>query len=441
MDPSTGLLTFNQEGNDNAAKTESSIHIGLGGGFLKGGPDRNTGRALDLASFQHFYRSRADFLHAPAEQSAAADVLLALTRFDPLLDELAQAAASYTQARFPVNYTQRPASMISLPHYNLVQQLVSLLRLRACALLAASQADPALHDITLALRLQRAIASEPTLLGSAVDATCIRSLMQPIWEGLQARRWSAAQLTQLQAMLSGVDELAAYRRNAQAERASSLLPVLDELREDKNLNNVAATTKAIREGNALPPGLSFIYRLYPRGWCDEGKAVVSRLDQRYVIDTIDVARHRIDARQCDIGIAVINGLPTNLRTVVAKMELPMYDSFLERIAYTQTIVDQAVLACALEHHYLDRSSYPSSLEALAPVYLGHVPTDVIDGAPLHYELTSDGRYRLWSVGWDGLDEHGKIVWAKNTASIDSSRGDWVWQYAVPPLPSDSPRGK
>ena len=433
VDPATGVLTFNEESYKNAVKTTGSIPFGAVTARVSGGSGWSTGRALDLAEFQHFYRARPDFPRAPAEQTAAEDVLLALTRFGPLLDELTQTVAAYPQARFPVNYTQRPAAGISLPHYSLVQQFTSLLRLRACALLATGQTDLALRDIALASHLLRAISPEPTLLCGVVSATCEGLLMQPVWEGLQARHWNAAQLAQLQATLSDVDDLTAYRRSMQAERVSSLLPVFDYMHQGK-LDSLTGESTS-------PSWASFAYQLCPRGWFDEGKALACRLNQRYMIDTVDVAHHRIDAQQCEAGDAIIQGLPVRPISVIARISLSGYGNVVVKIAHAQTITDQAIVACALERYYLDRSSYPAGLEALTPTYLARVPTDVIDGAPLRYELTGDGRYRLWSVGWNGRDEHGEVVWSKGNTKLDDKHGDWVWQYTAFPLPANTPPGK
>jgi hypothetical protein len=120
------------------------------------------------------------------------------------------------------------------------------------------------------------------------------------------------------------------------------------------------------------------------------------------------------------------------------------------------MVDQAVIACALERYYLDHQVYPAKLAALVPGYLDHVPNDVIDGASMRYRLTVDGRYQLYSIGWNGKDDDGAIAWPPDrkwrrtsTASLagqeqpfpglSADQGDWVWQYAPaePPDPPDN----
>jgi len=48
--------------------------------------------------------------------------------------------------------------------------------------------------------------------------------------------------------------------------------------------------------------------------------------------------------------------------------------------------------------------YPESLEALVPQYAEKLPHDIIGGQGLHYHRTGDGRFVLYSVGWNGKDD-------------------------------------
>ena len=428
VDPATGLLTFNREGNEHASQTVDTIPFGDRGGPVSGGPGWEAGQNLQLEKFQEYYRHRDDFPRASTPQSPAADVLLALTRFDPLLTELAQAAASRPQAQFPVNYTQEPPAAILLPHYNLVQKLVSLLRQHACAELALDKPDGALRDVLLGLRLRGAIAPEPTLVATLVSVTCGGLLMQPIWESLHDRRWSAVQLAELQRILGAADLLAEYRRTVEAERAFAVLPLADYLRDAKDLNRIFDALTLSDRQPPVPHWLSTLNRLFPRGWYNEAKAVASRLDQQYTIDPVDVLHHRVDAGQIAAGNALLYRLPIRPSTVVAKLSLPVYHTTALKVARVQTMVDQAMIACALERYFLDHQSYPASLGELAPTYLAHIPTDLIDGQPVRYQLAPSGRYRLWTVGWNGTDEGGAVVYQKGTARPDLEQGDWVWQY-------------
>ena len=75
--------------------------------------------------------------------------------------------------------------------------------------------------------------------------------------------------------------------------------------------------------------------------------------------------------------------------------MPGFLRVIERGALTQTALDEAVAACALERYALAHGGrYPADLGELVPGCLDHLPTGVVDGVRLRYALTPDGRYRL-----------------------------------------------
>jgi hypothetical protein len=95
-------------------------------------------------------------------------------------------------------------------------------------------------------------------------------------------------------------------------------------------------------------------------------------------------------------------------------------------AFNQTQVNEAQIACALERYRLAHGEYPDSLDALVPQFIEKLPHDIIGGAPLHYRRTADGKFLLYSVGWNETDDGGQVV-LKTDGSIDQEKGDWVWK--------------
>ena len=80
-----------------------------------------------------------------------------------------------------------------------------------------------------------------------------------------------------------------------------------------------------------------------------------------------------------------------------------------------------------------RWSVPPSLMApiqnhcapLVPQMMEQLPQDVMNGQPLHYQPAPDGRFVLYSVGWNQTDDGGKVV-LKKSGDVDFHQGDWVW---------------
>jgi hypothetical protein len=92
-------------------------------------------------------------------------------------------------------------------------------------------------------------------------------------------------------------------------------------------------------------------------------------------------------------------------------------------------VDLARVACALERYRRAHAEYPETLEVLAPQFIEKLPHDITNGQPLKYRRSEDGQFVLYSVGWNETDDGG-IVALKKTGSLDSEKGDWVWQYPI-----------
>jgi len=100
-------------------------------------------------------------------------------------------------------------------------------------------------------------------------------------------------------------------------------------------------------------------------------------------------------------------------------------------ARAQAGLDLGVIACALERHRLASGRYPDTLETLAPKFLSTILPDVITGQPLKYRLTENGRFLLYSVGWNQSDDGGAAGLTARRQMFDPNKGDWVWCYQTP----------
>ena len=111
------------------------------------------------------------------------------------------------------------------------------------------------------------------------------------------------------------------------------------------------------------------------------------------------------------------------------MLLPALGAAAKKFAYSQSSVNLARVAIALERYRLAHGEYPETLDALAPQFIAQVPHDIINGQPLHYHRTDDGQFVLYSVGWNETDDGGQIAYTRS-GSVDRDKGDWVWQYPI-----------
>jgi tetratricopeptide (TPR) repeat protein len=387
----------------------------------------------DLEPWQRYYRKLSlttNLFPVPQQpQTPAADVLLALSKYDSTIEEL-RAAAALPASRFPLNYDCEEPYSILLPHLAPMKGCAIVLRLRALAELEAGQSDRALADISLALRLSEKIRSEPFLISQLVRIAMLQITTQAVWEGLAKQRWTDAQLSELDQQLAALDSVADYQRAMRAENALQVAST-DFLRQHPNQ---LCNMDFIGEGESvhLPeiPG-----QMIPSGWFYQNQLRSSKFILDKFLPIGDVRKQTISpslAKEANQSLCAMRLSPYS---ILCKMFLPELVSSPRKFALGQATVNLARTACALERYRLAHGTYPQTLDALAPRFVGTVPDDPIGCQPLHYRPTNDRRFVLYSVGWNERDEGGTVSlanpgtmdWDKR-GPVNSEDGDWVWQY-------------
>ncbi len=397
------------------------------------------GTITDLKPWQAYYRTPTEvklpsrksvmtneFPIAPQPQSPAQDVLLALSKFDSVIEELRQ-ASRLPYARFPLNYDSEFPGAILLPHLAALKRCSQVLQLRAIAELQNGQSEKALDDVKLSLHLADSIRTEPFLISHLVRIAILQITLQPVYEGLAEHKWSDAQLAELETDLAKLDFVADYGLAMRGEMGlqGGNIDYLNHNRRE--LSNIAF------ESDVSPPP-PFISSLIPTGWFYQNRLNCARMMVEYDIPRADVNQHtvspagvrRAEQAQRAEQRRTRRTTPYNF---LEKLMLPALGNAVKKFAYAQSSVDLARVAIALERYRLAHGEYPESLDALAPQFEEKVPHDVIGGGPLKYRRTSDGQFVLYSVGWNERDDGGVVVLTKgSTPTADINQGDWVWRY-------------
>ena len=96
------------------------------------------------------------------------------------------------------------------------------------------------------------------------------------------------------------------------------------------------------------------------------------------------------------------------RTFVCGMLLPALSRSMDKTLRAQAAASLGMTACALERYRLANGKYPVSLKELVPAYLDTVTLDPLNNEPLHYRVTDEGWFQLWSVGLDRKDDGGVL---------------------------------
>jgi hypothetical protein len=397
-------------------------------------------------------RFESDQLSREARAEAAPAVLEGLKESEPVLAEL-RAASHRPYSRYPVRYDL--AWGILLPHLSNVKRGAQVLVLKSCAELAAGQSEAALEDVSLILYLADSLKDEPILISYLVHAACVQIAASAVWEGLAEQAWSETQLQAIQTRFQQYDFVVDSKRPLAAERAAGVLTVELLLKRkyqfgqlfDLHMPSPAVVDSFDQLFGVAGPWTSVCAQVVPRGWYHLEQVDYCKQFHSCLLSRFDAAQRRIvtspsdsipggqqPREQPDDSLNYQSaGEEKTLRDVLrdilhhrvmASVLLPGIGRLPRNCAQAQVTVDQVVLACALERCRLANKEFPEHLDALVPRFIASLPHDVLTGKPYQYRRSEDGRFILYSVGWNGKDDGG----VPGKALFDEAQGDWVWEY-------------
>jgi hypothetical protein len=444
--PDDGRTNFTDRLALNLWRNNNSMDLPTSGDWAKGS-------ITDLKLWQAYYRATAptnrnltirtdEFPVAPQPQSPAADVLLALSKYDSAVEELRQ-ASRLPYSRFPLDYNSGNPAAILLPHLAMLKRSAQVLQLHAIAELQNGQSEMASDDVRLLLRLTDAIRTEPFPISHLVRIAMLEITLQPVYEGLAEHRWSEAQLVMLDAKLAKLDFLADYEFCQRGEL--DFLPYeLAYRRRTRDPEYLYYFNYDNNQNHSLDVELAvFFYRHCPGGWFYQNQIRFCRFSIQNFLPALDASRQLafpVLASRANAALQkeVAYPNPYNFleRAIIFRFNNEFYGvGNVVKFACAQSSVDLSRVAIALERYRLAHGEFPESLDALAPQFMEKIPHDIIGGKPLHYRRTDDGQFVLYSVGWNETDDGGVVVNQKsrnprdeNSSKVDISQGDWVWRY-------------
>jgi hypothetical protein len=421
----------NLEHSASAALNRMNFNIYPGDSALwpTGGGDSQKRTVTDLVQWQRLYQKYAETPEGktnvypiPAQpQTPAADVLLALSRYNPALEELRQASLR-PFARIPLNYENDfDAADELLPWLANMKRCAQFLQLRITAELQNNQGTPALDDVKLMLRVHDSVREQPFLISHLVRIAIMAITLQPIYEGLALRRWSDAQLADLEQALAGQDYLADFEFFMRGEAATAI-DTVEKQRITREMKYMPGD-----DGTIVTNSL----RWAPTAYFYGNELSFAEMHQQFIVPLVDLTNRIISPAALRQALAVMASRTKHYSyyQIEAQEIFPAFAPGVMKVARIQAQVDQARIACALERYRLANGNYPDTLAPLAPQFIASVPHDLINGHPLHYRRTDDGKFILYSIGWDEKDDDGK-VFLTSKGNVDQKKGDWVWQYPV-----------
>ena len=349
------------------------------------------------------------------DKTAAANFLAWSDQFRPDF-ELLREALKRPYARMDGDYT-RPYE-IPIVNFVNVRAVAQVLAQRARCDLLLGWPDKALGELTLLNDSRRLMERAPTgkpitLVDAMVNVAITGLYVDTIAGGFQKQAWQEPQWVALQKQLGQIELPALVVRSFATEPAAT--------------THTLETTPTTRLGDWFPPSWRMKWAiipqiesaLIPRGWIYQNMATSARLVCQQT-EGCDLVNGLIQPQKFGDVTRELNEIARPYRFIAAQ-GIPNFTKAWQTTAHNQTLVNEAQIACALERYRLAHGDYPETLDALAPQFIEKLPHDIIGGQPLHYRRTDDGRFSLYSVGWNETDDGGQV-------SDDRTKGDWVWQY-------------
>ena len=373
-------------------------------------------------------------------ETAAKDYLAWSDSFQSGFDQVRE-ALKRPYARIESDYSQPFESLI--PNFIMMRSFEQVLAQRAKCYLLLGQPEQALREVTLmhdlCRILERPPAGKPILLVDAMIDVAINGLYaSTIADGLQRHAWQEPQLVALQEQLKGINlspiVAAAFKMEqvaiihtyeAHAAKLAFLYAFADLISDGASSSD---KTKAGAFWRRLKNPMHLFLKLAPRGWWYQNMVNCAVIESKS-LDGFDLEHDTISPRFFDEVAHNLNQFHDHKSPfkLLAAIAIPNTAKATQTLAYNQTLVNEAQAVCALEHYHLAHGEYPETLDALAPQFIAKLPHDIIGGQPLHYRRTEDGKFLLYSVGWNETDDGGQVAFTKS-GSVDRKKGDWVWRY-------------
>lgn len=362
-------------------------------------------------------------LQLPPPGDPVRDVLAALSRADAELAEVSGAAA-LPRAQFPVHYEEAFDAL--LRHLSVLKGAQQTLQLRCAAHLAAGETDAAFADATNAINVAELMREEPLLISQLVRYAQLHIAVNTLWQGLAQHRWSDSQLESLQRRLADVDCLSGLVLSFEGERAGAIVGMERLIHDPQFYDNFMGE----------PPLIVRLLRIVPRSVLRQNQTTLAH----YQSTALAALRAGISNAPQTGLLAVVQSRDSKLEhvipqtyspyTVMMAMLAPATGKAINKTARVQTVVQLAIVACALERYRLAHGEFPERLDQLAPRFSPSVPLDPMINQPFHYTRTDDGWFQLYSVGLNGTDDGGVMFSGEKG---DKEEKDWPWPVPTRPM--------
>lgn len=326
-----------------------------------------------------------------------------------------------------------------LPNFVFSRHVAQVFCSRCKVHLLADEPDAALQDLRMLRRTMDAVQSldPPPLVEVMINVAIAGMFANTIEETMTAGLWPHTHLEKVQRLCEGIDLLGdvtlAWRGG---ERAAVLRQVDTSVKAGKGKGILSMFGKFQPAEAWGPPKVPMVGKMFtrfldvaiPDGWVDQNKAHYAHTMQILVADSDDShsvpyatgSKHIMVAMDWDVWLLSYR--------MLSLMAVPNFVKARQTTQRNQTWLSLAYVALTLERHRAAKGAYPDTLAALVPEFAPALPHDLFDGQPLRYHRTPEGKYLLYSIGWNAKDDGGTTGVDKAGKPLPFGNGpDWVWQ--------------
>ena len=348
-------------------------------------------------------------------------------QFEPDFD-LIREALKRPYARMEGDYSKPYEQPI--PNFVNVRIVAQTLAQRTKCELLLGQSDKTLQELALMHDMCHLLEAGPTgkpmtMVSAMINVAVTGLYVDTLANGLESRAWNESQLAALQKQLAETD-LAPFVIGAFACEPAGSASWLEHYKPSEFFNLASIVNGSKRPQSLWDKIRSLKTRCWdyvPRGWLYQNLVHYRKLSDEVHASLFD-KNGLVTPKNADREVRVLETKfdHPGLFDLISSIAIPNYSRALQTFAFNQTKVNEAQIVCALERYRLVRGNYPDTLDALVPQFIEKIPQDIIGGEPLHYRRTNDGKFLLYSIGWNETDDDG----LPGTLA-DVKKGDWVWQ--------------
>ena len=401
------LIQLNQLCFD-TAKVDSSLPL-----KRPASSDLTSRRKWQAQEWAAFHREQKIFPMPPPSGDDAKDLLTAMSAAEPFIKQMVQ-ALDRPLTRLTPPWRERTINGPIVGHSNgnisLLTYMQRFFGTHSEAALAAGDIQAAVDDIRLMLRLAELAGSDGRMLDGLITSTHLSVTLNHLWSVLESQRCNVGHLTQINESLRRIKASSMLLRCKRGELAAFL-----------NLHSQDESIRAAPNWFQRSKMTDSVARTWQHS--------IQPLRAQGLEDCLKAEQHEVDEIRQQSWIRRFKMFDYD-KTFRATTGITM------GFAATSVRLDQALMACALEQYHLQHKTYPDHLTQLVPSHLPSIPTDLYDGKPMRYAPSKTGRYRLWSIGPDGID-NGGIETNPDPSPLKTSKdlGDLIWSYE-PPLEAE-----